>query len=230
MTISICQCCLNHSIDNCARNLHHLHPNSQLNARLRGCFFIPSPCCSAASASQLAVLTNEQPFDCFWRTLWRTSIPFCQYFFSEVLNGKNCGWVKTSRNVTIWELHSMRSISSCFTSHFKSLYFMLNACSKPIGSRINKSTVPTSRFWGSSPNPNIACQDFGSWIEEIMIVMCFDIHTHTYIRIHIRDKDIYQREREGRERELVRCYGKIDGVCVCTYSFRNVYNDDHGLT
>lgn len=67
-----------------------------------------------------------------------------------------------------------------------------------IGSRINKSTVPTSRFWGSSPNPNIACQDFGSWIEEIMIVMCFYIHTHTYIRIHIRDKDTYQRERGER--------------------------------
>ena len=204
--------------DNCGRNLHHLHPNSLLNARLRGCLsgrkictqhpstlfhsqpmLLRSVCISACSADQWAAFRLV-----FGETLWMTSIPFYQFFFSEVLNGKNCGWVKASRDVTIWGLHSLRSISSCFTSHFKSLYFMLNACSEPIGSRINKSTVPTSRFWGSSPNPNIACQDFGSWIEEIMIVMCLYIHIYIYIyiyiyiRTHIRDKDTYQRERGER--------------------------------
>lgn len=216
MTISICQCCLNHSIDHCARNLHHLHPNSLLNARLRGCFFIPSPCCSAASASQLAVLTNEQPFDL--AKVVKDIHPFLPIFFQ---------WSPERKKLRM-------SIKPQGMSQFEGFFpweafQVVSPVISTIGSRINKSTVPTSRFWGSSPNPNIACHDFGSWIEEIMIVLRLYIYIHIHISEYISEIKIHIREREGRERELVRCYGKIDGVCICTYSFRNGYND-HGLT
>ena len=133
MTISICQCCLNHSIwqlrqespssssqlpAECATPWLFVWSKNRHPTSINCAFSFPAHVAPQRLHLSLQCWPMSSLSTVFWRTLWRTSIPFYQFWSVKSWMEKNCGWVKTSRNVTIWGLHSVRSISSCFSSHF----------------------------------------------------------------------------------------------------------------